>query len=127
MLLNALLTSSELALFTVIAPWLTTIGPAVAEWATHAPPTSGCDPTRLRSVEKSSLTRKAADAAASRALTREIRSIVAALRERPVRLQADLLSGKFGELSPSAAAPQTFRRVRTDYSSFQYSVPHLRF
>jgi hypothetical protein len=40
------------------------------------PPTSGSDPSRLRSFEKSSLTRMVADAAATRAWTREIRSIV---------------------------------------------------
>ena len=108
MLLNALLTSSELALFTVIAPWLTTIGPAVAEWATHAPPTSGCDPTRLRSVEKSSLTRMAADAAANRALTREIRSIVAALRKRAV-------GGNLIRLQPDTPIFETSRRILESY------------
>jgi hypothetical protein len=52
-------TSSADALPTVSAPWLTTTGPepAPSAWAAHTPPTSGVDPTRLPSVEKSSLTR----------------------------------------------------------------------
>ena len=74
---NALLTSSAAALLTVIAPRLTVIGPEPApEWAVHTPPpTFGVDPTRLPLVEKSSLTTTVADAAASRAVKSEIRSI----------------------------------------------------
>ena len=57
---------------------MTVIGPVVdPPWFAHAPPKSGIDDTRGPSVEKSSLTRTVAEAAASRAWTREIRSILA--------------------------------------------------
>ena len=74
---NALLASSLEALLTVIAPSVTVIGPADPAWFAHTPPKSGVVDTRGPSVEKSSLTRTVAEAAASRAWTREIRSILA--------------------------------------------------
>jgi hypothetical protein len=55
--------------------------PAPAVWAVQLPPTSGVDPTRLPLVEKSSLKRTVADAAANRTLTKKTRSIVVALHE----------------------------------------------
>ncbi len=70
------------------------IWPVVPEWVAQLPPTSGVFPASAPLVEKSSLTRMVADAAASRAVTRAIRSIVAALRarsERPFSI-ADLFS-----------------------------------
>ena len=59
--------------------------------AAHAvPQQSGLVPTRLPLVEKSSLMTTVADAAASRALMKEIRSIVAALqREQQGRHNAE--------------------------------------
>jgi hypothetical protein len=147
---NALLTSSAAALLTVMAPWLTVIGPEPApEWAAHTPPSSGVDPTRLPLVEKSSLTRMAADAAATRAWTREIRSIVAALRagsksERPCsvavveqeetlyRMQIDFrrfflfFTCTYGK--GSDGRPRICRRRRSAFGVYtSKGVPHLGF